>query len=622
MMLCTLHAFGQVPSAHRLGTNLDSVTDYSPQLPFLDIFSSSRAWLTQCTAGVDSGCTNSNSFDTGEASFLDIDSSGWVRSLPTAGPRLYRSVATYWDVASSFPGGRYIVRYDGAGTIAYQLGAQKIAAESAPGRDVITVNPAQGGILLRITATDPSHDGNYIRNIKVVAAADEASLSTTRFQSLFLNRLAPYNVLRFMDWMHTNNAALPSWSGRPKVTDARYSSELGVPVEVMTELANVSNKAPWFTLPHQADDSYITQFATVVRDTLKPSLPIYVEYSNEIWNDGFAQGSWIEDQAQATWPSSSESGFTKRLNWYGKRSAEICELWRSVFTTTPNRIICVIASQAANSFTASTALSCPLWDQAPCAGHGITALAIAPYFGHYLGQDESASTVANWTLQSDGGASNVFSELTTGGILAGGPAGGALAESRRWIIDNQEVAQNFNMPLITYEGGQHIVGVGSAADNDTLTELFTRVNRDKRMQAVYQSYLTTWQAAKGSLFMHFSDIGLYGKFGSWGALEETRQTSSPKYDALLTYAGMSPAATHILVVSRSGAGSVTSRPSGIRCGTKCRIRLASNSVVLLTARPSRRTRFVQWRGACKHQRMQCRIRMSGTKRVIATFTTR
>lgn len=627
LLLCALsfaplpqRGLAQVPSTHRLGTNLDGVVDYSPQLPFTDLFLISREWLTQCTAGVDPGCTAQNAFDTGEGAQLDLDQHGWVRSLPSSGPRIYRSVATFWDIAPTFPMGRYVVRYQGSGSIQYQLGAQKISAESQPGRDVITVNPAAGGILLRITATDPGRNGDYLRNIRLVAESDESRLSVSRFSRRFLERLEPYQVLRFMDWMRTNNSELSSWGGRPRATDARYSTSRGVPLEVMVDLANTSSKVPWFTIPHQADDTYIQNFAAQTRATLNATLPVYVEYSNEVWNSVFTQGGWVEEQAEAEWPGGGESGFTKRLNWYGKRAAEVCDLWRTAFGTQSSRVLCVIASQAANSYTASESLSCPLWDQAPCSSHGIRALAIAPYFGDYLGQEDNFGEVLGWTNDSDGGSDRLFSELAEGGELTSGPAGGALAESARWITENLAVARSRNLPLVTYEGGQHLVGIGSAGQSAAIEQLFTSANRSSRIGTLYGRYLARWRELGGSLFTHFTDIGLYTRFGSWGALEESLQSESPKYTALVEFSGSS--ASVMVRVSRKGAGTVRSSPAGISCGGACSRRFTRGSTVVLTATPANGSRFRRWSGACRHSRRRCQVTLTSAQGATAHFIRR
>jgi len=611
----------------RLGTNLSAVNDYSPQLPFVDLFRTSRPWLTQCITGTDPGCRSDNAWDTGEAALLDLDGSGWVRSLPTrAAAPVFTSAATFWDVPPQFPRGRYIVTYIGQGTIGYGLGARKDSTRSRTGRDVINIDPANGGILLRITETDPQGSGDYIRNIRIFSESDEAIIESQRFAPAFLERLRPYQALRFMDWMQTNNSVVTSWNTRATPTDARYSTAKGVPAEVLIELANVTSASAWFTMPHQADDTFIRSFAELTKSLLAPALSIYLEYSNEVWNDVFSQGSWVEAQGNAAWPGGSASGFTKRINYYGRRSAEVCEIWRSVFADAPGRVICVTASQAANSWTASEALNCPMWSGGPCVNRGISALAIAPYIGDYIGNEDNASTVSSWSSRSDGGLLPLFRELTDGAVISAGPQGGALSQSFSWIDQNKSVAQQFGLALVAYEGGQHLVGTGSAANNQRITKLFTQANRDERMESLYLNYLQGWSSRGGGVFMHFTDISDYSVYGSWGALEEIGQVSSPKYNALWKYSlGNTPRIEQaILTVRRVGAGKITSSPAGILCGTRltesfCAKSFSSATRVILTATPTARSRFKGWSGACKHTRRRCIVTVSRQTRVRATF---
>lgn len=635
-------AYGQGLS-RRLGTNLDAVTDYSPQVPFTNLFLSSREWFTQCQAGVDPGCTPAKAWDTGEAALVDVDGEGWVRSLPApeAVP-LFTSVATFWDLPAEFPSGRYVVLYDGLGVIEYGIGATKLPELSARGRDVVAVDVSKGGILLKITETNTLGDGDYIRSIRFVAEADEQRLLTNRFSSAFIERLQPYQALRFMDWMRTNDSVVSTWTGRSQPNEARFSTAKGVPVEIMVELSNKTEKAPWFTMPHQASDDYVRNFATVVRDSLLSTLPVYVEYSNEIWNSGFSQGDWVEARGVAEWPASLESRFTKRMNWHGKRSAEVCEIWKSVFAASPQQVTCVLASQAANSWTGQEALSCPLWEEAPCFRHGIGALAIAPYMGDYLGQEEHATHVAGWGASALG-LTKLFTELQSGGELSGGPAGGAMAQSFGWIEANKTVADAFGVALLSYEGGQHLVGVGSASQNTTLTSLFTQANRDERMGTVYATYLQGWESRGGGVFMHFTDIGSYSRYGSWGALERIGQASSAKYGALWTYSlGTQPpvqppstphpdprptaqptvSPAHKLRVSKRGRGEILSSPGGIRCGSRCRAAFSQAKRVTLRSRSSPGYRLVGWKGACQHARRLCVVTLPYTGITTATFSKR
>jgi hypothetical protein len=339
-----------------------------------------------------------------------------------------------------------------------------------------------------------------------------------------------------MDWMHTNNSPQENFSDRPKTTDARWTVDgEGVPAETMIDLANTTQKDPWFCMPHLATDSYVTQFATLVKNNLDSGRKIYVEYSNEVWNSQFSQGNFVEAQGQAEF-ATGDSGFTKRLNWHGQRTAEVCDLWQTVFAGDTDRVICVMGSQAANAFTATEAMDCPLSDLAPCHAHNVDAIAIAPYFGGYLGVPDNVATFSSGTLAAD--VDKIFTEINDGGLApVDSPVGGSIAETADWIIDNRSEATARGKMLVAYEGGQHLVGVFGAENNNALTNRLGAANRDARMGAAYTEYLNQWEANGGELFVHFTNVSSYSKFGNWGAVERMTELDTPKQNALLDFIG-------------------------------------------------------------------------------------
>jgi hypothetical protein len=529
----------------RLGGNLGGIVDWTSQSPFIDLFKMSREWLTQCDFWANEpepDCSAENSWDTGEQALLDLDEHGWVRSMPApADDPIFTRVTTYWAFYPQFPGGRYVVLYDGAGTMTYGLGAHKIDAESSPGRHLVVFDPGESATLT-IAATDPDGTGDYIRNIRIIpeALAEELAASgdpVPLFKPAFLEKTRPYQVLRFMDMMRTNNSPLGRWADRPEPLDARYTTDYGVPLEVMTELSNTLQRPPWFTLPHQADDDFVRQFARLAKEQLDPTLRVYLEYSNEVWNGQFEQSGWVRSQGEALWPDAVADGHTKLLNWFGKRTAEICHLWKQVWGNDAYRVTCVMGAQAAWSRVAEQALECPLWDEGPCIDHGIDALAIAPYIDN-LGLARYEAEVEAWTQEADGGLTRLFNQLEQGGELSDGPPGGQLAATFSAIDTHIALAAQYGLPLYSYEGGQHLVGVLGLENNQALTDLFIAANRDPRMGTLYDRYLAGWESRGGALFMNFSDIGRPSKWGSWGALEYLEQESSPKYAALMRYLGI------------------------------------------------------------------------------------
>ncbi|MGH8102913.1 MAG: hypothetical protein ACREJQ_00150 [bacterium] len=482
-----------------LGTNLVRIDDWSAEFPFVDAFKPSRPWISG----------GANSWD--DRRTLDLDTHGWVSSLQSG--QIARTLF-FWDLSQApgrFPAGRYTVLHDGEGTIQYTPNARRI--ESSRGREVIDVDPTRGGVGLFITATTPS---NYIRNIRVLMPVNAAA--GERFNPVFLDRIKNYKVIRFMDWMATNGdwsrnggSQKRHWNDRPKLDDARWSNTHGVPLEVMVELANRLNMDAWFCMPHQADDDYVRRFAQAVRGSLNANLKIYVEYSNEVWNGGYAQAWYAQQQGLAQ--HLSANAYQAQIRYHAKRSREIFAIWESVFPK--DRLVRVLGSHAANPWVSDTALS-----YGDTVAH-TDALAIAPYFGF---RPVDMARAKGMTLNQ------LFSELRTL----------TLPQVRKMMDQQAAVAKKYGVKLITYEGGQHLVALGSYQNDTTLNALFDDANRDARMGGLYSRHLQDWSdASGGQLFVHFTNLSRYGIYGRFGSLEYQAQprTSAPKYDALQRFMG-------------------------------------------------------------------------------------
>ncbi|WP_051220194.1 hypothetical protein [Methylococcus capsulatus] len=549
-------------------------------MPFLNLFKLSEPWLTQCDAYQDPNCSTfveagGSSWNTREQAKLILDSNGYPRSLPdpaqgAASGTNYTSVATLVPTGlnSATPAGRFIVLYDGEGTLAYGRGASRNASLSSPGRDVIDVSTdgIQTWIQVSIKATDPNKTGNHIRNLRLLQAGGVCSndpaaycdpsaaqsgcasggscrsfeqvYPTQPFDPRFLRNLAGFKAVRFMAFQNTNDSQVELWADRTLPDDVTWVSERGDggPVEMAVALGNQLGADIWVNMPTHADDGYVRSFATLVKNTLAASRKVYVEYSNEAWNGAFSAGSWMENQALTRWAGASDTPFGKRLQWYGMRTAQICDIWKAVWGASFSRVVCVLGAQAANPWTARQALDCPLWAAenggASCVQHGIRALAIAPYFGYYLGLPENRTVVDAWTGQADGGLASLFAELLQGGSFVNGPAGGALEDARRQMLQYKAVAAEYGLELVAYEGGQHLAGVGAVVDDNAVTDLFVAANRDGRMGPVYSRHLNDWSAAGGGLYNLWNSVEPYSKWGAWGLLEYRDQGGAPKYDAV------------------------------------------------------------------------------------------
>jgi hypothetical protein len=506
LIACVNAAFAATPvnAESPLGMNLNGIAYYSSEQPFMNVFVTNGGWITQ----------SEHTWDTQEEQYLQLDANGYPKTLAAAAsdphsPQLFASVGVVLDRVPApflFPGGRYVVLYDGEGTLTYGIDARLVS--SSAGRDVIDVVPTDtDGIYVQITATDPRHNGNYIRNIRVVSEQNLTAFEAGQlFDPTFLQMLARFRVLRFMDWLDTNDLRSASWSDRPGPD--YYSWTNGVPLEVIVKLANAESADAWLNVPTNANDDYVQRMAALVHARLGTTQKVYLEYSNEVWNTAFIQYRYAVGRGRQLWPDrpSGDNGYEWNRNWYGMHSAHVCEIWKSTWGADSGRVICVLGAQAGYSYSAKEALDCPYWTAgAPCSKHGFDAVAIAPYFG-------DRDLPADWAAAPDGGLSLLFASLTP-------PNGSWFKNVAGDETSYATLAAQYHLHLVAYEGGQGFIG----GSQGPAGKLFMAANRDPRMGTAYTDYLRQWKANGGQLFVLFNDIGSYGQYGEWGALESLMQ---------------------------------------------------------------------------------------------------
>ncbi len=498
-----------------VGTNLSPISDWSPEWAFLDCFKTSRAWFSGTAIVFQDSRT------------LPLDATGWVTSLQ---PGQYAKTLLFWAQTNTYPGGDYVVLYDGAGKLEYHDAATKISGTA--GRDLVRVDAAKAGWQLWITETDPA---NYVRNIRVImpgggspqdpyswwpsAAACpykdfqpfENTFQTLVFHPTFLKMVRNYKVLRFMDWMSTNNSTQQNWTDRPIPADPRWTAK-GVPVEIMCRLANTLHADPWFCLPHMATDDYLRQFALAVRDGLAPDLHAYVEYSNEVWNGSFNQALYAQEQGLAL--KLSANPYTAEAYFTAQRSVQMFGIFGEVLGGT-QRMKRVLATQAAGWGLGETEITyLKAYEQAD-------VLAIAPYFGLDFGSPANERATQAMTVDQ------LFSAINST----------ALPQVYAWLDANAAMARKYGLELAAYEGGQSLHGYSGVENNTIISALFDAANRDPRMGQVYTNYLNAWKARGGGMFVHYLNCLNYTKWGRWGSLEHMGQTTAnaPKYGAIQQY---------------------------------------------------------------------------------------
>lgn len=527
-----------------LGVNLNRVSYYDPEQPFLNIFKTTGATQATPTGWY---TLNAQMGQTNEATYLQLDANGYPTTLtassadPNSPQKFSQACVLILDLSPSnggtglpYQAGQYVILYDGVGTLQVGLDGRMVSTSqgASGGRDVFNVANPRNGVWVCITRTDHS---NYVRNIRVVKAEYESLLDKGNiFSPIFLGLLQNFRVLRTIQWLGIDDNPSPpgDWADRPHLSDAGWGSNSGVPLETVISLCNALSSDCWINVPDTADDNYITQMATLVHQELGSTQKAYVEFSNEVWNPAYLQYGYASSQGLASWPNNANK-FTANRNWYGMRVAQMCDIWAQVWGEDFSRVHCILAAQAANTWTATEALACPLWSGSPCYKHHITDVAIAPYFGWVPQQ-----TPADWNeLSVSADVGDIFAALNGPSAVLNLTSSindrpeGAVQQVSDWEIAYKKALVAYNLPMVAYEGGQSLVGSPIYKTGSTIVNAFIAANRSAEMAAAYTTALSDWKANGGRTYILYDDITTPSQYGEWGLLESFMDTVNPLSNA-------------------------------------------------------------------------------------------
>ena len=462
--------------------------------------------------------------------------------------------------------------------------------KSDPIRNIRIIMP--GGICRDASqsADDPIDSLNTLDNpfLRVTNPSDcPANSKFTPFADLYLNNrnaiifnpdylqhLRNFRVIRMMNFMeaspsyhcqqlkkdeyqHCLNESI-SWENRAKMNDAvwggssrtAFALHKGVPVEVLIALANQLNRDPWFTIPHYADDDYVSRFADYTQQHLNKHLRPHIEYSNETWNPGFQSHYYVKQKGidagldsvptEYSFRTVRTASYFASLRYYVQRSLEIFEIWNTEFADENDRLVKIISGQQGDTILSEEML------KYNNASDKVDALAIAPYFFGCIDRSTTHCTVSSHVLSTVESVDDIFDIIDHGNLRIGGDPS-ALEGTLLKIEKQAKIAQEYGVQLMTYEGGQHLTIMGSMGKLDQkrkneLRGLFRDANRDPRMKERYLTLLKQWKAQHKehdnvSLFTLYTMAQSYYDYGSWGMKEWLTQErgQAPKFDALMEF---------------------------------------------------------------------------------------
>ncbi|CAF1603387.1 unnamed protein product [Rotaria sp. Silwood1] len=481
-----------------IGANLDNVRDWSRSLSYVNLVRQARVWGSA-----------DKPWD-GNATFDRI--SGWPNN--DFGMVL---AADHVDLD-----GTYLLYAKGNAQVSTAGGSpaniNNKTYDASTNTLTAIINVPQGTTQMMLSFRNTTGPG--LKDIVILQPGYTLS-SKSKFTNLILAHLSRFNMLRFMDWTHTNDNPEVNWNDTTSINWPQYTAPKRNPWITIPFIVNEINKPIdiWINIPHGATDNYIYHIAQVMLKELNPISKIYVEYSNEVWNSLFTQ-----EQANrlAAVDSVQKHGDPLRLNydnisnsntWGYRRTAyqikRISDLFQSVFgkenVGLGKRIRPILAGQAVNPYIIMTGLDYLNTIHGPPSKflHGI---AVAPYFDleHY-------KTWSNLTVDQvlDGLNSSIQRFLPEQGWSQQAPLG-VHAVYAAW----------YKLNVYGYEGGPDT----AAGCGECSLEAKIKATRHPRMTDICLRYLNGWSR------FGFQTLNWFGagaskitKYGSWTLLEDMRQ---------------------------------------------------------------------------------------------------
>ncbi len=412
------------------------------------------------------------------------DANGDILSLPVDGAAL-----RFLSVPPTGPGGfEARCTFTGSGILSLAGGGQMIA--SAPNLLRFRMVKRRGEDLMPWLVLSGVDSKRPLRDLDCRDVRHDRSV---RFRPEFLATLRGYGVIRFMDWQNANANEAVSWRERRLPSSNRLDRD-GVAIEDMLSLARELGADPWFVMPWNADDEYISQFARMVRARLPAGRSVYVEVGNEVWNTGFAVARQAIKEGLDRKLGADEN--EAKMRRYAERTIEAMRPWEDAFAGRAG-LVRVLATQHVWTDTARIALSFR-----NTAQH-VDALATAPYFGSILG---GIGNTRETSLK------HLAVELPT---------------TIKQAVDNRRVASEYGKRYIAYEGGQGLVLPAQVS-------LLDQLQHDPAMYDLYREYLARWRQDVGDVLCLLTSVSRPGTSGAWGlaAWEDETAKEAPKLRAV------------------------------------------------------------------------------------------
>ena len=508
----------ELPAANLLGVNLSGVEDWSYDRMFADAMRSARR---PSDVGSHLGTP-------------PLDAKGW--------PAADCSIVVWHGIANMH--GTYRLSLTGQADVSTYWGTATVSnkqynAATNTTTATITYQPTDGsGLLLNLRNSRRTPGGllnTGVTDIKLMRPVTPGSTTSydpsVTFTQPLKDLVSKFSVVRMMDNTGSNGAAglNGNWNARRPAdyaSQAAIGAAKGMAWEYAIQFWNETDTDAWVNIPFPADDAYITELATLLKNNLEPGRKLYVEYSNELWN------SWGPFPANANYnaalaevqsnpssplnfdgiyPTRDSSGWSLAVRRIALRAVQISNTFRQVFGDEQmmSRVRPVLMSHlewtggwlAQQLDFMEDYFNNPTYNTTP-----------RPASYYLYGAGGSAYQDADWSKGANTTVDDVFNTMPKG--------------FNQYLQDDLNWVAAFGLKRIAYEGGPSLDNLTSnqSVPNSVLQAAWG----DPRMRTELVDNHATWSANGGDLLMYFATTGDF----HWGLANDAFNQDTQKLRAI------------------------------------------------------------------------------------------
>ncbi|HVK13323.1 MAG TPA: hypothetical protein VM597_31505, partial [Gemmataceae bacterium] len=463
-----------------------------------------------------------------------VDAKGW--------PATDASVVAWQGIANMH--GTYRLSFTGQAIVTTSWGAATLsdyAYDPATNTTTATVeyHPTDwSGLLLNFASTrrtptsEPNTGITDIKLMRPLAPGSAASYEPgVTFTQPIKDMVSKFSVVRMMDltgsngWKNLNG----NWDLRRPAdyaSQAAVGAAPGMAWEYAVQFWNETDTDAWVNVPFPADDAYVTNLATLLKNTLEPGRKVYVEYSNELWNPGGRYpgeanrlAALAEVQANPAsplnfdgiYPANDPTGWELSRRRVALRGAQVSDLFRTVFGEPEmmTRVRPIMGSQF--GWTAGW-LARQLDYMEDYFNNPTYRETSRPPSYYFYGAGGTAYQEPDWALGAGMTVDQVFDAMPH--------------RYTQYLSADMDWVAAFGLKRIAYEGGPNLDNYH--AHTEVPSAVLQSAWSDPRMRAEVVANHDTWSAAGGDLLMYFSSTGSY----HWGLTADAFDLNTPKLSGI------------------------------------------------------------------------------------------